>query len=79
MCAFSLKYNVLSYPLLAGAAGGSAAGQAGRGVRHPVVGAHRVPLLHGAGTAHVALGQQGLWVIGQLRTPGAHRHENMHE
>lgn len=39
----------------AGSAGGLAASQAWRGVRHAVVGADRVPVLQRAGAAHVAL------------------------
>lgn len=69
------KCQLRSYHFPAGATGGLTASQAGRGIRHSIVTTHWVPVLQRAGTAHVALWQQSLLVVGHLRSPGAHRHE----
>lgn len=66
MCVWSF-IKLLPYHFFAQASGHLAASQAGRDVRHSVVSAHRVPLLHRAGAAHVALRQKSLLAVGHLR------------
>lgn len=59
-----------THHFFATACGSLTASQAGRGVRHPVGWAHRVPELDRARASHVALWQQGLVVVRHLGSPG---------
>lgn len=77
-CVFGAFTKLLPHHFFAKASGHLAACQAGRGVRQSIVSAHGVPLLRRAGTAHVALRQKSLVVVGHLRSPAEYNKHHPH-